>query len=285
VKLNSGTQQLPELWNSRHTVSEQKEGYVSIVFRIHKTLGDVELKAIKVPKDSHIVNFFTWRFTENQTTCGGSMEKIQGEVDQVSISPNLMLIATSEAEGTKNLTIKLRDSDGDIKQTLNCNGLIQSLVFSNNGSLLASAEKVGHGDTMIKLWDTETGELKRQVEAKLSTGALAFSPGDSLLACGCSKEGKINIWGVASGKLKQTFPGDRNAGVTSLIFNDTGNLLASGGISSEIIKIWNMATDKLYQTLDNEGPVAALAFSHDGRLLASGDAKKGVIKIWARPKE
>jgi WD40 repeat protein len=272
-------------WGNDHIFSDEREGYGIVAYSPQIREGGVDLITVGVAKNSKELKFCSWHFVEHSNPRGGGEQEIEGVVSQVAISQNLRFTATAESDGNKKWTIKLRYSGGEPIRTLICKGEVHALAFSGDGKLLASAESAGSADTKIKLWDTETGELKRQIDTKLSAGALAFSPEDSLLACGCSKEGKINIWNVASGKLKLTFPGDHNARVTSLTFSDTGNLVASGGISSEVINLWDIATNKLYQTLDNEGPVGALAFSRDGRLLASGDAKKGMIKIWGRPKK
>lgn len=260
------------------------QGPISLVYSPKVREGGVELTAVGVSADRHVIKCFDWSFwPAGDVTGGGGIKEVFGTVGSVAISRDSHVVATAETNGPVKFTINIRKQDGDVQRTLSCEGSISAIVLSSGGDLLASAEAMESEETTIKMWDTATGAIKWRTLSPAHVSHLAYSLDGSLLASGGGEDGQIRIWDANTGTLRFLLGEERDQRISSLIFSNTGNLLTSAGAPSGEIKLWNMFTGTLDQALDNEGTVGALAFSHDDRLLASGNSNKGSIKIWAKP--
>lgn len=81
--------------------------------------------------------------------------------------------------------------------------VVWSVVFSPGGQLLASCS----GDKTIRLWDTNTGELRLTLNGYSgSVRCVAFSPDGQLLASGSSNT-TVRLWDVNTGELHHTLEG------------------------------------------------------------------------------
>jgi WD40 repeat protein len=108
--------------------------------------------------------------------------------------------------------------------------------------------------------------------------ALAYSPGDKILAAGGGFD-PVRLWDAQSGKAL----GQLNESmVYALAFAPEGNLLATGG-GFKIIRLWDTASGKQVAELKgHEGAVKALAFSADGKYLVSGGQDR-TVRLWEIP--
>jgi WD40 repeat protein len=92
--------------------------------------------------------------------------------------------------------------------------------------------------TLVRVWDLTTGKQLPPFICdgkKHSTMALAWSPDGRMLA---TADRKIQLWEVASGKLRHEFAG-HECDVRSLAFSPDGRLLASGSDDTTVL-IWEV---------------------------------------------
>jgi WD40 repeat protein len=156
-------------------------------------------------------------------------------------------------------------------------GTIQSMVFGQSGSLLAS----GGEDPNIQIWDVSAKTLLRTLEGhRDEIRILAASQDGAMLASG-STDKTVRIWQFSTGKLLHTLEGHQGT-VQSLSFVPKGQLLASGA-EDGTIRLWNTASGKLVRSLkgDKSDKIAirAIAVSADGKILVSSGAQKA-ITFW-----
>jgi WD40 repeat protein/tetratricopeptide (TPR) repeat protein len=163
-----------------------------------------------------------------------------------------------------------------------------SLDFSRDGTLLASASRDG---TAI-LWSTKTWKATqtlhnadkdsvfRESGRRGMVEDVAFSPDGKLLAM-ASREGTVQLWDVAPGKLLATLKGHSSA-VEAVVFSPDGRTLVSGG-TDQTVRLWNVETRRELMQLDpggiELGQVMTLALSPDGKQLLAGG--RGGTACWS----
>jgi WD40 repeat protein len=128
--------------------------------------------------------------------------------------------------------------------------LITSVALSADGGTLATCSGTAgaeYGDRQIRVWDTHTGQLRREFSRPQSAGRfLALSPDRVTLAT--SGSGKsIALWDVRTGRLVRELLGHPHP-PQSAAFSADGRLLVSGG-DYRTTKIWEVATGRLLATM------------------------------------
>ncbi len=144
----------------------------------------------------------------------------------------------------------------------------------------------------IKLWNAETGEVFKDLEADFKgifLSSAAYSPDGKVLAIGRGGEadgliGKVTLINPADGKkIRELTPGHLN-GLTNLAFHPDGKHVASCGRDT-VIRIWNITDGKLAKELgkprggQSKDWICAVSFSADGQWLAGGDMA-GAVQIY-----
>ena len=130
-----------------------------------------------------------------------------------------------------------------------------SLDFSRDGTLLASGSRDGTAiiwstatwKAMQTLQNPDKGSLYAQSGYRGMVEDVAFSPDGKTLAM-ASREGNVQLWDVATGKLLETLKGHSSA-VSAVVFSPDGRTLASGS-SDQTVRLWNVETRRELMQLD-----------------------------------
>ena len=119
----------------------------------------------------------------------------------------------------------------------------------------------GSRDAGIFVWSLETGKVLRTLEREgvaghVSTGSVAISPDSELVAAGprqratssgdVGRERRVQVWDLASGKLRFLFSG-HEANVNALLFTSDGRWIVSGS-NDGTIRYWDRRTRSLGAT-------------------------------------
>ncbi|MDE3090018.1 MAG: WD40 repeat domain-containing protein [Chloroflexota bacterium] len=146
-------------------------------------------------------------------------------------------------------------------------GPVQSVTFSSDGSLLATA--ASQGDKSIQLWRVSDGRLMRTLRGHTdSVQSVAFSPDGSLLASG-AKDKSMRVWRVSDGKLLHTLTGHIEA-VGKVLFSPDGTLLASAA-EDNTVRLWRISDGTEVHALAGlRGQTLGMIFSLDGASLYTG---------------
>lgn len=165
----------------------------------------------------------------------------------------------------------------NIKPAVAVNAAISSVVFCNDGSLIALGRY-----KEVELINPQNGQSAGKLTGHASqVRSVAFSADGKLLAAAGGNPaqfGEIKIWDVAERKELNTIRGHRD-NIFAVAFSPNGKLLATCSYD-RMVKLWDVATGQEVKNLkDHTDAVFAIAFSPDGKWLASASADR-TVKIW-----
>ncbi|KAI9888211.1 MAG: hypothetical protein M1814_001089 [Vezdaea aestivalis] len=159
----------------------------------------------------------------------------------------------------------LQSLEGHVKE-------VRSLVFSPNGSLLAS----GSNDDTIRLWDVQTGREIQKIEGPYDFDNLVFSSDELLLSSGFW-DLTIRIWDIQTSQEIRKLENGSSSEI--LVCSPDGSLVAST-FEERTIRVWDVCSGQEAQKLEGRAKVLQLIFLPCGSLLASvcGDA---TVRLWS----
>jgi WD40 repeat protein len=175
------------------------------------------------------------------------------------------------------------DAQAQYQRSLQMQFFAGHLAFSQDGKALASWSTL---ENIIQVWDVGTGkELLRislgEPKDSIFVGGgfrinrnrvtFAWRPDNRLLAVA---DNKIQLWELATGKVRQEWPGHDGAAVRTLAYAPSGRFLASGSSDTTAL-IWDMALVEQTDML----PAEPVAQGWQG--LAEDDAIKAFAAIRA----
>ena len=244
------------------------KGYTigSVTTTIVDGLASTDIEGDHLTFMSRVVGYETSAITHDKIAIG----RTDGKIVLWDIATHKKLITLS---GHINLPLQL--SDGSTSFEMRMKKQILALVFSHDGTLLAS----GGTDNTVRLWDL-TNEGKSVVLKKHLgwTNALAFSPDGKLLASG-STDKTVQLWDTTTGEPLTTFT-DHINGITALAFAPDGTTLVSGSADGTI-RFWDTTTGAALadRITGHTQWIRAATFVKDSSTLASV-AFNGEITFW-----
>lgn len=160
------------------------------------------------------------------------------------------------------------------KELIGQRGTIVRVLFSPDGTTLASISSQNYYNMTIHLWDTESGDIRTSVtvrnsnsEDPISTQSLSFSPDSSLFAH-ANQQSRIDLWDVNTGEIKKTLAGHTEV-VHSTAFSPDGQTLASGS-KDGTVRLWDINTGESKITIEppaDTNTITRVMFSPDGNTL------------------
>lgn len=147
------------------------------------------------------------------------------------------------------------------------------LSYSSNGKEFLTGSRDGNA----RLWDVDTGRLKRTFTGhSKEIRALAFSP-DGKQALTGSSDYTAKLWNTATGDLVRTFTGHLSSIIT-VAFSPDGSKVLTGDSNNDV-KLWDAATGGVIRSFTVPGGIKSLVFSPDsGKALIGCDDY--IAKLW-----
>lgn len=147
------------------------------------------------------------------------------------------------------------------------NGEATAVAFSPDGRYLAVASNVG-----VFLYDAQTFEAVRLIEAEYAARHLAFGPDGARLATADVQ--RVSVWDVAEGTLVAEMKEPISGRLMGLFYGANQRVAAIGadcascGDSNQVLKIWDATTGQVLTQVNDIRPRSEnLSMRSDGRQL------------------
>jgi WD40 repeat protein len=131
----------------------------------------------------------------------------------------------------------------------------------------------------VRLWDALTGEPCAVLRLGNNVRTLAFSPDSTWLVTGCDSDDRLQIWDVATARLRRTI---RGPGPTlgSVAVSPDGARIAAMAYEGSL-SVSEVATGREVFRIDQKrDEMTAVAYSPDGRWLAGGGEDLKTLCLW-----
>ncbi len=152
------------------------------------------------------------------------------------------------------------------------------LLFTPDGEILVSHFLRGRNESVLNVWQTESGELLHKLYRfpALTVMALAVESTGRIIACGL-REDKVSVWELLSDRIIYT-----TSAFSPCAMSSDGRVLAYGTANHDIV-IWDLAMTRVLCTLSGHtAPISAIAISGDREFIASHSID-GTVRIWGIP--
>ncbi len=153
-------------------------------------------------------------------------------------------------------------------------GFVYAVALSPDGQTLASGDDQGK----IILWNWQTGQAQKTLEANQGIFQLAFVSQGKILLSGSLLDKTIKYWQVQTGQVINTAVS--RIPVQKMVISPDEQFIAVAAQSSNSVLILRLLTGELVDLLIAGGQIESIAFTPDGKILASASGSPQGIRLW-----
>jgi WD40 repeat protein len=158
--------------------------------------------------------------------------------------------------------------------------VVYGIALSPDGKLLAT----GDAGQVLRLWDVDTGKIRREIRNPLPAASEAMSPvflkDGKRFVFVFARHHVAELWGIDSDKPLSVFQKDPNTHVTSMAsINLNEDLLVTAG-ENGIVTLWSVPTAKPIRRIEHGlSGWPFVAISTDGKRVLCGTPDSEVVSI------
>jgi WD40 repeat protein/TolB-like protein len=197
--------------------------------------------------------------------------------------PSQILTADFLADGRRvafgvHGSVRIWDTDANTVMVLKAPPIHPHMIaVSPDGSMVAAASH----DSIVRLWDTKTGELLHELPGHTDeVQGVDFAP-DGRRLVSCSRDATVRLWDVESGDALRTFNGYTNW-IYSVKFLADGRRVMSGATHQDgSIRTWDTITGEQVWRITNDTKITRhIAATPDARFaVAANSATVSVLRL------
>ena len=199
-------------------------------------------------------------------------------VTQVAFSPNGKLLALALWYGTISLwSVEECKIKCDFKSPFESPGF---MTFSSDGTLVVYENGTG----LVRVFDTETGEVKNEMRLEWSR-KLEFSSNGRLVAAAPVEDGRIELWYTEKREIKHVFPRTWEAPLYDIKLSSNGEVMAVQHPDGCTI-LWKTGKGIQERTFSGDLSVSPVVFSPNNQVMALVEAEEILFgdETWFRDK-
>ncbi|KAK6343558.1 hypothetical protein TWF730_011148 [Orbilia blumenaviensis] len=245
--------------------------------KLHSRTAGIPVSSVAFSKDDRqLISASSTKIRIWDVMSGKCLRTFFGSNDSASLECSYSITFSNNNTRILSATgsvINIWDLNSSKIPSIPTDGAVQSVVFSKNGTRVASGSAYGK----IKIWDIHGICLQTLVGHTDGIDIIVFSNDDLWMASG-SSDRTIKVWSI-DGTCIWTLTG-HSGSVTSVAFSNDGKWIASGS-PGETVRIWSIHSGTCTQTIGSIYEwCSPIAFSSDGTLLALGSDLTTLV-IWS----
>ena len=193
-------------------------------------------------------------------------------IEYLKFSPNGLTLLV----GNHN-DIKLYDTvTGTVRATIHLLYDVTAYTFSLNSKMIAFG---GH-ETMVQVFDVNTGQRLFDLHYQLPADSMAFSPDGRLLATGTQEEEvwSVTVWNIDIESRSVLFSVNTDGAVNSVVFNHRGDQIAIACANHKVM-LWSIANNRLIAEIKQSSEITCVCFSRDDTMIGCG-TWDGWASVW-----
>lgn len=218
----------------------------------------------------------------NATKKTGALDSTSYPVDEENMHENHGIDQEDEEDDTDILdddVPRIGFTDLTLLHTLSAStSAITDIAFNPTGEWVALASSQS-GQIVVWEWRSETHILKQQAHV-LAASAVAFSPDGRAVATG-SKDGRVKLWGVATGFCVATFA-DHEAAVSAVAFA-ANDVIVSSSLDGTV-RAFDIRRYRNFRIMVGPPPrrqFGSVAVDAAGELVAAGCIDTFEVVVWS----
>ncbi|MDZ4817522.1 MAG: protein kinase [Planctomycetota bacterium] len=266
-------------------LAEEYEAYIARIGLAAAKVDENAFGEVETLLNECGVNLRHWEWGRLKYLCGRALRSFTatGPIDAVALSADGKRFVSGGWDGTVRIW-NSEQADKPLKEIPYGGLYVHSVAYSPDGRSVAAGGNDQAGG-YIKIFDVETGDLKKAMKGHTDTVvSLAFSKDGSRLLSG-SWDNTARLWDVAEGTELRNF-GGHSSWVWSAAFSpDEKQIVTASQDGTCIVRDIDSTADPLKQPpaqfTGHQGPVYTAAFSPDGEYVASGGYDKQIL-VWRK---